>query len=117
MLEFIFIVSQKFVIYKILNTLKPFWFAIDSSVLLNKGVYDDDDDDDYFYYYYYYYFIYYYYYKKGSLNICAHLSMKILLVVPNLMRTFFGNIFLILIMVRTFEHNYFLVRTKFGYLR
>ena len=56
-------------------------------------------------------------YVKGSLNISAHLSMKIILVDPNLVRTFFGNNFLILIMVRTLENNYFLVRTKLGYLR
>ena len=37
-LEFIFLVSQKFVIYKILNTLKLFWFTFNLSVLLNKGV-------------------------------------------------------------------------------
>ena len=30
---------------------------------------------------------------KGSLNISAHLSVKIILVDPNLVRTFFGNIF------------------------
>ena len=36
-LEFIFLVSQKFVIYKILNNLKLFWFTADSSVLLNEG--------------------------------------------------------------------------------
>ena len=30
---------------------------------------------------------------KGSLNISAHLSMKIILVDPNLVRTFFGNNF------------------------
>ena len=30
---------------------------------------------------------------KGSLNICAHLSMKIILVDPNLVRSFFGNNF------------------------
>ena len=35
-LQFTFLVSQKLVIYKILNTLKLFWFAIDSSVLLNE---------------------------------------------------------------------------------
>ena len=57
------------------------------------------------------------YYIKGSLNISAHLSMKIILVDPNLVRTHFGNIFLILIIVRTLENNYFLVRTKLGYLR
>ena len=39
---------------------------------------------------------------KGSLNISAHLSMKIILVDPNLVRTVFGNFF-ILIMVRTLE--------------
>ena len=33
--------------------------------------------------------------------------MKIILVNPNLLRTFFGNIFLILIMVRTLVNNYF----------
>ena len=56
-------------------------------------------------------------YVKGSLNISAHLSMKIILVDPNLVRTLFGNIFLILIVVRTLENNCFLVRTKLGYLR
>ena len=40
------------------------------------------------------------------------LSMKIILVDPNLVRTF-----LILIMVLTFENNYFLVHTKLGYSR
>ena len=53
----------------------------------------------------------------GSINISADLSMKIILVDPNLVRTFFVIIFLILIMVRTLENNYFLVRTKLGYLR
>ena len=43
--------------------------------------------------------------------------MKIILVDPNLMRTFFGKNFLILIMVRTLENNYFLMRTKLGYLK
>ena len=38
--------------------------------------------------------------------------MKIILVDPNLVRTFFGNN-----MVRTLENNHFLVRTKLGYLR
>ena len=56
-------------------------------------------------------------YLKGSLNISAHLSMKIILVDPNLVRTFFVIFFLILIMVRTFENKYFLVRTKLVYLR
>ena len=36
-LEFAFLVSQEFVIYKILNSLQLFWFTIDSSVLLNEG--------------------------------------------------------------------------------
>ena len=53
----------------------------------------------------------------GSINISADLSMKIILVDPNLVRTFFVIIFLILIMVRTLENNYFLVCTKLGYLR
>ena len=43
--------------------------------------------------------------------------MKIILVDPNLVRTFFGNIFLVLIMVRTLDNNYFSVRSKIGYLR
>ena len=43
--------------------------------------------------------------------------MKIILVDPYLVRTFLVIIFLILIMVRTLENNYFLVRTKLGYLR
>ena len=37
-LEFIFLVSKKFVIYKILNSRKLFWLTIDSSVLLKEGV-------------------------------------------------------------------------------
>ena len=37
-LELFFFVSQKFVICKILNPLKLFWFTVDSSVLLNEGV-------------------------------------------------------------------------------
>ena len=51
-------------------------------------------------------------YKKGSLNIRVHLSMKIIFVDPNLVCTFFGNNFLILIMVRNLQNHYFLVRTK-----
>ena len=43
--------------------------------------------------------------------------MKIILVDPNLVRTFLVIIFLILIMVHTLENNYFLVRTELGYLR
>ena len=43
--------------------------------------------------------------------------MKIILVDPNLVRTSLVVIFFILNMVRTFENNYFLVRTKLGYLR
>ena len=42
--------------------------------------------------------------------------MKLILVQPNLVRTFFGHNFFDLIMLRTFENNYFLVRTKLGYL-
>ena len=37
--------------------------------------------------------------------------MKVILVDPNIVRTFFGNNFLILIMVRTVENKYFLMRT------
>ena len=54
---------------------------------------------------------------QGSFSIGSHLSMKINLVDPNLVRTLFGNNFLILIMTRNLENNYFLVRTKLGYLR
>ena len=43
--------------------------------------------------------------------------MKIIFVDRNLERTFLVKIFLILIMVRTLENNYFLIRTKLGYLR
>ena len=44
--------------------------------------------------------------------------MKIILVEPNLVRAFFlVIIFLILIMVRSLENNYFLMRTKLGYLQ
>ena len=43
--------------------------------------------------------------------------MKIVLVDPSLVRTSFGNNFFILVMVRNLENNYFLMRTKFGYLR
>ena len=38
MIEFVFLVSQKFVTYKILNTLNLFWLTIDSSVLPNDDV-------------------------------------------------------------------------------
>ena len=53
----------------------------------------------------------------GFINISADPSMKIILVDPNLVRTFLVIIFLILIMVRILENNYFLVRTKLEYLR
>ena len=43
--------------------------------------------------------------------------MKTVSVDLNLVRIFFGNIFFVLIIVRTHENNYFLVRTKLGYLR
>ena len=43
--------------------------------------------------------------------------MKIILVDPNLVCTFFGDSFFILIIVRAIKNNYFLVRTKLGYLR
>ena len=56
-------------------------------------------------------------YIKGSLNISAHQSIKIILVDLNIVRTFLVIIFLILITVRTLENNYFLVYTKLGYLR
>ena len=51
-------------------------------------------------------------YMKVFLNISAHLSMKIVLVDHNLVRTSFDNNFFIIIIVRTLENNYFLVRTK-----
>ena len=86
-LQFTFLVSQKLVIYKILNTLKLFWFAIDSSVLLNE-------EDQFFYFFCLYCWLYKIIWKdyiKGSLNISAHLSMKIILVDPNIVRILFGN--------------------------
>ena len=43
--------------------------------------------------------------------------MKIILVGPNLVHTFFRNNFFILIMVRTLENNYFLMPAKLEYLR
>ena len=54
---------------------------------------------------------------KGSLNISAHLSLKIILVDPNLVHTFYGN--------NLFDFSYgvhpwkyfFLVRTKLEYIR
>ena len=56
-------------------------------------------------------------YIKGSLNISAHLSVKMILVDPDLVGFFLVIIFLILIMVRKLENNYFLVRTKLEYLQ
>ena len=50
---------------------------------------------------------------KVSLNISAHLLMKIILLNHN----FLVTTFFILIMMRTLENNYFLVRTKLGYLQ
>ena len=46
-------------------------------------------------------------YIKVFLNISAHLSMKVILVDPNLVRTIFGNNFFVLIMVRTLEKLFF----------
>ena len=110
-LEFIFLVSQKFVIYEILNTQKLFWFTIDSSVLLNEGgQFFFHDICDFFV------CIADCIQLQKSLNISAHLSIKIILVDPDLLCTFFGNV-LFLIMVRTLKNNYFLLRTKLGYLR
>ena len=51
---------------------------------------------------------------KGYLNINAHLSMKKILVEPNLVHTFFGNNLLILMKLCTPRNNYLLVRTKLG---
>ena len=73
-----FLVSQKFVIYKIRNTLKLFWFTIASSVLLNK--------EAQFFFHAISLFSF-----MTSVNISAHLSMKTILVNPNLECTFFGN--------------------------
>ena len=78
---------------------KLFWFTIESSVQLN-GV------QFLFHGICYFLFVliadciklYKKDYIKGSLNISAHLSMKLILVDPNLVRTFFGNIF--------FDSNY-----------
>ena len=62
-----------------LNTLKLFWFTIASSVLLNEGV-------QFFFHVMSFFFM-------TSLNIRVHLSMKTILVDPNLVHTFFGNNF------------------------
>ena len=43
--------------------------------------------------------------------------MKIILVDPNLVRPFLVIFFLIVIMVCNYENNYFLMRTKLGYLQ
>ena len=43
--------------------------------------------------------------------------MKMILVNLSSVRTSFGNIFLILIMVRTIDNNHFLMHIKLGYLR
>ena len=82
-----------FVAYKIFNTLKLFWFTIDSSVLFNEG-------GQFFFHDISHFFVCIAdcikLYKRiilGSLNISEHLFMKIILVDPNLVRTFFGNIF------------------------
>ena len=80
MLKFIFLVLQKFLIYKILNTLKLFWFTIVSSVLLNEGVQ-------------FFFHVICLFCFMTCLNISAHLSMKTILVNPNLVSTFFGNNF------------------------
>ena len=56
-------------------------------------------------------------YIKGSLNISVHLFMEIILVDPNLGRTFFGNNFFDPNYGAHPWKNYFLVRTKLGYLR
>ena len=55
--------------------------------------------------------------KKGPPTTSAYLSIKIILVEPNLVRTFSGNNFLMIFLMRTLENNYFLVHTKLGYLR
>ena len=43
--------------------------------------------------FFYFFFSCLFSFIKGSLNISAHLSMKIILVDPNLVRTFFGDNF------------------------
>ena len=73
---------------------KLFWFTIDSSVLLNGLQF-------FFHSICHFLFVliadciklYKKDYTKGSLNINAHLSMKLILVNPNLVHTFWGNIF------------------------
>ena len=55
--------------------------------------------------FFYFLFSCYFFYIKGSLNITAHLSMKIILVDPSLVRTFLVIVFLILIMVPTLKYN------------
>ena len=104
--------------YKILNTLGLFWFTIDSSVPISEGI-------QFFFHAICHFlgFLCSLYqiiqkdYIKGPLNISAHLSMKMILVNLSSVRTSFGNIFLILIMVRTIDNNHFLMHIKLGYLR
>ena len=50
-----------------------------------------------------------------STNIDVRLSIKTVLVDPNLVQTIFVIIFLILVMVRTLENIDFLVRSKLRY--
>ena len=90
------------------------WFTIDSSLLLNEG-----------FRFFFHFFVCIVdcikLYKKIILKvliiICAHLSMKIILLDPNLVRPFFGNKFFNPNYGAYLENNYFLVRTKLGYLR
>ena len=88
---------------------KLLWFAIDSSVLLNEGVQFFFNDICHF--------LCIADCIKLNLYITAHLSMKMILVDSNLVRTILVIICLILIMVCPLEKNYFLVRTKLVYLR
>ena len=76
-----------------LNTLKRFWFTIDSSVLLNERVQFFFHDTVIFLFVLLIVENYIKRLYKGSLNIIVHLSMKIILVDPNLIHTFFGNNF------------------------
>ena len=73
--------------------LKLFWITINSSFLVIEGVQFFLRDIGYFFAFIADCIKFYKDYIKRSLNISAHLSMKIILVDPNLVRTYFGNNF------------------------
>ena len=84
---------EKFVTYKIFNTLKLFWCTVDSSVLLNEGV-------QFFFHDICHFFVciadctkLYKMIIKKVPYVLVRTSMKIILLDPNLEHKFFGNNF------------------------